>query len=80
LSFKASVPTKGELKAKVGLLIAVVVDYSFRMDLTINTSSVTEYPFVANLSTIPSSLLKLSIQTLLYCRFFNKSNAFTGLI
>jgi hypothetical protein len=76
--FEASVPTRGELEAKVGLLMAITVDYSFRVDLTIDTSSVIEYPFVTNLSTMTSSLLKLSIQTLLHHRFFNRSNAFIG--
>jgi hypothetical protein len=59
--FEASIPTRRELETKVGLLVTLVVDYSFRMELTIDISGVMEYPFVTNLSTMTLSLLKLII-------------------
>jgi hypothetical protein len=77
-SFKASIPTRREPKTKVGLLVTIVVDYSFRMEITIDISGVMEYPFVADLSTMTSSLLKLVIQTLLHHRFSNVREAFPG--
>jgi hypothetical protein len=77
-SFKASIPTRRKLKTKVGLLVTVVVDYLFRMELTIDISGMTKYLFVANLSTMTLSLLKLVIQTLLYHRFSDVGEALLG--
>jgi hypothetical protein len=59
--FKASIPTRREPKTKVGLLVTVTVDYLFRIEIAIDISSMTEYPFVTNLSTMTSSLFKLVI-------------------
>ena len=65
--FEASIPTGRELETKVGFLVTVVVDYSFRMELSIDISGVMEYPFVTNLSTITSSL-SFELRFYLYSR------------
>jgi hypothetical protein len=70
-SFEASKPTIRELETKVFLLVAFLLDYSLRMEFTIDLSSMSEYPFVANLPSNQSSLLKFGIKLRLYFRFFS---------
>jgi hypothetical protein len=65
---KASVPAIRELKAKVGLLFAFVLDYSIRVKSSIDLLCMAENPFVTNLPTLISSLLKLSIKLMLHHR------------
>ena len=49
LSFKASKPTIRELETKVCLLVAFLLNYSLRIEFTIDLSSILKYLFVANL-------------------------------
>jgi hypothetical protein len=75
-SFEASILTRRELETKVGFLVAIAVDYSFRIKLTINISSMTEHSFITDLPTIISSLLKLVVQTPLYYSFLDVQDTF----
>jgi hypothetical protein len=72
-SFKALKPTIRELETKVRLLVAFLLDYSLRMEFTIDFSSMLEYPFVANLPSNRSSLLEFSIKLRLHLRLFGLS-------
>jgi hypothetical protein len=65
---KASVPAIRELETKVGLISALVLDYSIRVKSSIDLLSVAEDPFVTNLSTLISSILKLFIKLTLHYR------------
>ena len=71
LSLEALKLTIRELETKVRLLVAFSLDYSLRMEFTINLSSMLEYLFVANLPSNQLSLLKFSIKLRLHLRFFS---------
>jgi hypothetical protein len=70
LSFKALKLAIRELETKVHLLIAFSLDYSLRMEFTIDLLSMLEHPFVANLPSNQSSFLKFSIELRFHLRFF----------
>ena len=67
---KAIILAKGELKAKVGLLIRDTLKRknSLRIDLFIYNLSITDYLFETNLLFIFACFLKLSIQFCLHLR------------
>jgi len=62
-----------EPKPKVGLLISLIVDYLIKVKLFINSLSIMEYLRITSLSTLFSSLLKLSIKLTFYYRFFRRN-------
>lgn len=58
---KAIVPAAREPETRVGLLIPLTLNYSFRVKSPVYGPGMTEYPFEANLTTLVSSLFKLVI-------------------
>jgi hypothetical protein len=77
--FKVSILTRREPKTKVDLLVTIVVDYLFRIEIVIDISNITKYLFITNLLTITSNFLKLVIQIFFHYRFFNIKEAFPDL-
>ena len=71
--FEAFIPVSGELEFKIDFSISVAVNYSIRMNSTVDILGMMKNPFVTDLATLFLSLLKLSIKLTFKNRFLRES-------
>jgi hypothetical protein len=71
--FEAFIPASGELESKIGLPISFTLEYSIRIDSTIDILGITKDLFVTDLATLFLSLLKLSVKLTFENRFLRES-------